>query len=270
MAGPSPADAGRRRGLPGARLGAAERTGAHRHAGAGEGGARRRSRPRDLLERTLGEYEIGTVFHLAAQTIVGIANRNPVSTFESNIQGTWNLLEACRRSPLVKSIVIASSDKAYGDQENLPYDGRRAAAGAASLRRQQVLRRPDRADLCGDLRAAGGGDALRQFLRRRRSELEPHRAGHDSLGAARRAAGDPLRRPVRARLFLRGGRRGGLHAAGGTAPLPARTAAARRSISRTRSKSRCSSWCTASWSAMGSDLEPDVRNEASTKSATSI
>ena len=76
---------------------------------------------RDLLERTLGEYEIDTVFHLAAQTIVGIANRNPVSTFESNITGTWNVLEACRRSPAVKAIVMASSDKAYGDQEKLPY-----------------------------------------------------------------------------------------------------------------------------------------------------
>ena len=76
---------------------------------------------RDLLERTLGEYEINTVFHLAAQTIVGIANRNPVSTFESNIAGTWNLLEACRRSPVVKAIILASSDKAYGDQEHLPY-----------------------------------------------------------------------------------------------------------------------------------------------------
>ncbi len=75
-----------------------------------------------LLERALGEYEIDTVIHLAAQTIVGIANRNPVSTFEANIQGTWCLLEACRRSPKVKQIVIASSDKAYGDQEVLPYD----------------------------------------------------------------------------------------------------------------------------------------------------
>jgi CDP-glucose 4,6-dehydratase len=78
-------------------------------------------RDRDVLERALGEYEIDTVIHLAAQTIVGIANRNPVSTFESNVQGTWNLLEACRRSPCVASIVIASSDKAYGDQEKLPY-----------------------------------------------------------------------------------------------------------------------------------------------------
>jgi len=75
-----------------------------------------------LLERILGEYEINSVIHLAAQTIVGVANRNPVSTFETNIQGTWSLLEACRRSPTVKQIVCASSDKAYGDQAVLPYD----------------------------------------------------------------------------------------------------------------------------------------------------
>lgn len=75
-----------------------------------------------LLERALGEYEIVTVIHLAAQTIVGIANRNPISTFETNIQGTWALLEACRRTPTIQQIVLASSDKAYGDQENLPYD----------------------------------------------------------------------------------------------------------------------------------------------------
>ncbi|MBI4454616.1 MAG: GDP-mannose 4,6-dehydratase [Acidobacteria bacterium] len=79
-------------------------------------------RDQAVLERTLGEYEIDTVMHLAAQTIVGIANRNPISTFQSNIQGTWCLLEACRRSPTVKQVVIASSDKAYGDQERLPYD----------------------------------------------------------------------------------------------------------------------------------------------------
>lgn len=74
-----------------------------------------------LLERTLGEYEIDTVIHLAAQTIVGIANRNPVSTFEANIRGTWSLLEACRRSPSVRQIVVASSDKAYGETGKLPY-----------------------------------------------------------------------------------------------------------------------------------------------------
>jgi CDP-glucose 4,6-dehydratase len=74
-----------------------------------------------LLERALGEYEIDTIIHLAAQTIVGIANRNPVSTFNANIGGTWSLLEACRRSPAVKQIVVASSDKAYGSNDVLPY-----------------------------------------------------------------------------------------------------------------------------------------------------
>lgn len=78
-------------------------------------------RDQAVLERALGEYEIDTVIHLAAQTIVGIANRNPVSTFESNVAGTWALLEACRRSPTVKQIVLASSDKAYGDHDDLPY-----------------------------------------------------------------------------------------------------------------------------------------------------
>src|SRR5579883_29083 len=75
-----------------------------------------------LLERVCGEYEIDTVIHLAAQTIVPVANRNPVATFESNIAGTWALLEACRRSPRVRQIVCASSDKAYGEAEKLPYD----------------------------------------------------------------------------------------------------------------------------------------------------
>src|SRR5450759_3560072 len=75
-----------------------------------------------LLERVLNEYEIEVVFHLGAQTIVGTANRNPLSTFESNIRGTYNLLEACRRNKeLIKAIVVASSDKAYGIQDKLPY-----------------------------------------------------------------------------------------------------------------------------------------------------
>jgi CDP-glucose 4,6-dehydratase len=78
-------------------------------------------RDRDLLERAIGEYQTDTVIHLAAQAIVGTANRNPISTFETNIQGAWNLLEACRRSPGVRSIVLASSDKAYGDRDQLPY-----------------------------------------------------------------------------------------------------------------------------------------------------
>ena len=82
-----------------------------------------------LLERALGEYEIETVFHLAAQTIVPIANRNPVSTFQTNVGGTWTLLEACRRSPLVKQIVLASSDKAYGDHGGASYSEAAALQG---------------------------------------------------------------------------------------------------------------------------------------------
>jgi len=78
-------------------------------------------RDQAMLERALGEYEVDTVIDLAAQTIVGIANRNPVSTFETNIAGTWCLLEAVRRSPTVKAVVLASSDKAYGSARTLPY-----------------------------------------------------------------------------------------------------------------------------------------------------
>lgn len=76
----------------------------------------------DLLVRAINEYEIDTVFHLAAQTIVGTASRSAISTFDSNIRGTWNLLEACRICPkLIERIVFASSDKAYGAHDNLPY-----------------------------------------------------------------------------------------------------------------------------------------------------
>lgn len=75
----------------------------------------------DVIERTLNEYEIEVVFHLGAQAIVGIANENPRPTLSTNIMGTWNILEAARRSPRVRAIVVASSDKAYGTQEMLPY-----------------------------------------------------------------------------------------------------------------------------------------------------
>jgi CDP-glucose 4,6-dehydratase len=84
----------------------------------------------DLLVRCLNEYEIETVFHLGAQTIVGTASRSPISTFESNVRGTWSLLEACRlNSRLIRRIVVASSDKAYGEHERLPYTEETALAG---------------------------------------------------------------------------------------------------------------------------------------------
>ncbi|MDE3034101.1 MAG: GDP-mannose 4,6-dehydratase, partial [Acidobacteriota bacterium] len=74
------------------------------------------------LERALSEHEVDAVFHLGAQAIVGVALRSPLLTFESNIRGTYNLLEACRiHRDLVQNIVVASSDKAYGDSDLLPY-----------------------------------------------------------------------------------------------------------------------------------------------------
>jgi CDP-glucose 4,6-dehydratase len=86
-------------------------------------------RDQELLERVLGEYEVDTVFHLAAQTIVGVANANPISTLDTNIRGTWALCEAVRRSPRVRSVVIASSDKAYGSHDVLPYTEAAALQG---------------------------------------------------------------------------------------------------------------------------------------------
>jgi CDP-glucose 4,6-dehydratase len=79
----------------------------------------------DALARILNEYEVGTIFHLAAQAIVGTANRAPLSTFDSNIRGTYNLLEAARAMGVVGDpvgrVVVASSDKAYGRHDELPY-----------------------------------------------------------------------------------------------------------------------------------------------------
>jgi CDP-glucose 4,6-dehydratase len=73
------------------------------------------------VERAFNEYEVEACYHLAAQAIVGIANRSPLSTFESNIKGTWNVLEAARASKTLRGLVVASSDKAYGEHSTLPY-----------------------------------------------------------------------------------------------------------------------------------------------------
>ena len=193
-------------------------------------------RQRDVVERAVGEYEIDTVIHLAAQTIVGIANRDPISTFESNIQGTWNLLDACRRAPLVKAIVVASSDKAYGDQEKLPYsedaplqgqhpyDVSKSCADLISQMYAKTFGLPVAVTRCGNF--YGGGDL-------NWNRVVP---GYDSLDPARRAAGDSLRRTVHPRLFLCGRRRSGVSAAGRTTPRPARTARAWRSTSPMKSK----------------------------------
>ena len=73
-----------------------------------------------ILERILNEYEINTVFHLAAQTIVTLANRNPISTFKSNIEGTWNILEACRRAPWFHELLLHPVIKRMGINRHYP------------------------------------------------------------------------------------------------------------------------------------------------------
>src|SRR5262249_49366256 len=79
----------------------------------------------ESLLRVINEHNVSLVFHLAAQTIVGTANRSPLSTFETNVKGTYTLLEACRAAGVVgdpvSAAVVASSDKAYGEHDELPY-----------------------------------------------------------------------------------------------------------------------------------------------------
>lgn len=122
----------------------------------------------DVIDRALNEYEIDTCFHLAAQTIVGVANRSPRSTFDANIRGTWNILEAARNTPTLRRLVVASSDKAYGEQEKLPYHedaplaGRHpydASKSCADLLAQayfHTYRLPLAVTRCGNI--FGGGD----------------------------------------------------------------------------------------------------------------
>jgi len=74
-----------------------------------------------LINRVMSEYEVSVIFHLAAQTLVTVANSDPISTFEANIKGTWNILEAARHSKFVKQVIVSSSDKAYGEKDKLPY-----------------------------------------------------------------------------------------------------------------------------------------------------
>ncbi|MHB2018502.1 MAG: GDP-mannose 4,6-dehydratase [Candidatus Xenobia bacterium] len=122
-----------------------------------------------LLERVLAEYEVDTVIHLAAQPIVQVANRSPLSTFRTNIAGTWNVLEACRRSTLVQRVVIASSDKAYGNlareeavAESLslaglhPYDVSKSCADLIAQAYHHTYRLPVAITRCGNF--YGGGD----------------------------------------------------------------------------------------------------------------
>jgi CDP-glucose 4,6-dehydratase len=122
-----------------------------------------------VLLRTINEYEIDTVFHLGAQAIVGTSSRSALSTFEANIRGTWNLLEACKAcSTLVERVVVASSDKAYGSHDKLPYteeaplqgrfpyDVSKSCADLISLSYYHTYGTPVAVTRCGNL--YGGGD----------------------------------------------------------------------------------------------------------------
>ncbi len=123
----------------------------------------------ELLLRALNEHEIDTVFHLGAQTIVGTASRSPLSTFEANIRGTWNLLEACRLNPkLLRRVLVASSDKAYGEhavlpyqedaplQGKWPYDVSKSCTDLITLSYWHTYKLPVAVTRCGNL--FGGGD----------------------------------------------------------------------------------------------------------------
>jgi CDP-glucose 4,6-dehydratase len=121
-----------------------------------------------LVLRALNEYEIDTVFHLGAQTIVGTASRSPLSTFEANIKGTWVLLEAARQLRKIERVIVASSDKAYGEHERLPYtedaplvgkypyDVSKSCADLIALSYFHSFRLPVAVTRCGNL--YGGGD----------------------------------------------------------------------------------------------------------------
>ena len=121
------------------------------------------------LERAINEHEIDTVFHLGAQTIVGTAARSPLPTFEANIRGTYNLLEACRvHSGMIERVVVASSDKAYGEAEvlpytedmpikgNHPYDVSKSCADLIALTYAHTYNLPVAIARCGNI--YGGGD----------------------------------------------------------------------------------------------------------------
>ena len=214
-----------------------------------------------LLERALAEYEVQTVIHLAAQTIVGIANRCPLSTFEANIKGTWCLLEAARRCGAPPQVIVASSDKAYGEQPRLPYteeaplqgrhpyDASKSCADILALTYHHTYGLPVCVTRCGNF--YGGGDlnwnrlvpgTVRSVLRGRRPVIR-------SDGSY-----------VRDYFYVKDGARAYLHLAECMADRPEVVGQAFNfsnelqvtALEMVRRILRL----------MGSDLEPDVRGEA--------
>ena len=206
-----------------------------RDARAGESRPRRCARPgpAGARSRRIRDRHGVSIWPRRPSSASPTAIRFPPS--KRNIQGTWTCWKPAGDRPAVKA------DRGRLLRQGLRRSGRRCRI--RKRRRSQGAHPYDVSKSCADLiaqayarylRSAGGDHPLREFLRRRRSELEPHRAGHHSLGAARRAARDPLRRPVRPRLLLRGGRRRGLHAAGRATGGRSGLCAGRPSTSPTR------------------------------------
>jgi CDP-glucose 4,6-dehydratase len=216
---------------------------------------------RDCLERMLGEYEVRTVIHLAAQSQVGVANANPISTFEANTRGTWQLLEAVRRSSSVTETLVASTDKAYGSQPTLPYtedmplravhpyDVSKACADMVSRCYATTYDVPLVVTRCGNL--YGGGDTNWQRLipGTIRSVLRGERPVLRSGG---RMVRDWLYAPDAAEAYLR--------LAEGLAEHP-RLAGEAFNLS-TGERVDVLGVVAAIQAAAGTDLEPDVRSTA--------
>ena len=228
-----------------------------------------------VVERALGEYEVDSVFHLAAQTIVGTANRSPASTWDTNLRGTWTVLEACRLHPVAR-VVVAASDKAYGQHAELPYredfalqprypyDVSKAATDLIARSYWHTYELPVATTRFANL--YGGGDT-------NRSRLVPEAI---DAALAGRAAGHPLRRHARARLPLRRGRGGRLprrspppSTATARAARPSTPAAASRTPSARSCSGSARSPAPTSSPTSGARARPRARSTASTSTRRS-
>ncbi len=158
-----------------------------------------------LMARVVVEEEVGTVFHLAAQTIVGAANQSPVSTYTTNIKGTWSVLEAARLGG-ARRVVVAASDKAYGEHAALPYTEDMALQPMFPYDVSKAATDLIARSYWHTLRAAGRHDPLCQHLRRRRPQPVTTDPGADRRRARRPRAADPLGRDAGAGLPLCRGR----------------------------------------------------------------
>jgi len=151
-----------------------------------------------LAQRAVAESQAEVVFHLAAQTLVGTARALPVATFEANVRGTWNVLEACRTAGPVRAVVVASSDKAYGDQGDRacveedplgathPYDASKACADQLARSYAHTYDLPAAVTRCGNLYGAGDLNWSRLVPGTLRSLLRGQRPIVRSDGHARR------------------------------------------------------------------------------------